>query len=95
MDLVSVDAIGAEVAVETLTPAVLSLSSDRPRALTAILGATKDEIRTSLKASTLDGVFASLFSNVTGGVLLTNFFWKWAQTRLKLAFWHLFPCCPI
>ncbi len=74
MDLVSVDAIGAEIAVETLTPAVLSLCSDKPRALTAILGATKDEIRTSLKASTLDGVFASLFSNVTGGVLLTNFF---------------------
>jgi MFS family permease len=33
----------------------------------------KDAIRTSLKASTIDGVFATIFSNVTGGVLLTNF----------------------
>jgi MFS family permease len=74
VEFVSVDAVGAEVAVETLTPEVLSLNLGRPQALTAILGATKDEIRTSLKASTLDGIFASLFTNVTGGVLLTNFF---------------------
>jgi len=74
VDFVSVDAIGAEVAAETLASEVLSLDLGRPRALTAILNASKDEIRTSLKASTLDGVFASLFSNVTGGVLLTNFF---------------------
>ncbi len=39
----------------------------------ATLYAAKDEIRTSLEASTLDGVFAALFSNVTGGVLLTSF----------------------
>lgn len=74
MDFVSVDALDTEIAIETLTPEVLSLSSGRPQALTVILGASKDEIRTSLKASTLDGVFASLFSNVTSGVLLTNFF---------------------
>ncbi|GFE71699.1 MFS transporter [Chroococcus sp. FPU101] len=34
---------------------------------------TKDEIRTSLKASTWDGIFATIFSNITGGVLLNNF----------------------
>ena len=34
---------------------------------------TKDTIRASLKASTLDGIFAALFSNVAGGVLLSNF----------------------
>ncbi|XHX81279.1 MAG: MFS transporter [Stenomitos frigidus ULC029] len=33
----------------------------------------KKAIRTSLKASTLDGVFAAIFSNVTSGVLLSNF----------------------
>jgi MFS family permease len=33
----------------------------------------KDEIRKSLRASTLDGVFATVFSNITGGVLLSNF----------------------
>ncbi|WP_347272372.1 MFS transporter, partial [Leptolyngbya sp. FACHB-36] len=34
---------------------------------------SKAVIRTSLKASTLDGVFATIFSNVAGGVLLSNF----------------------
>ena len=34
---------------------------------------SKTEIRQSLRSSTLDGVFATLFSNITGGVLLTNF----------------------
>jgi len=35
--------------------------------------AAKKAIRTSLTASTLDGVFAAIFLNVTGGVLLSNF----------------------
>lgn len=34
---------------------------------------SKDTIRTSLEASTWDGVFATIFSNITGGVLLTGF----------------------
>lgn len=33
----------------------------------------KNEIRTSLKASTLDAVFAAIFSLSTGGILLSNF----------------------
>jgi MFS family permease len=45
----------------------------KSRSQTGCLNATKDEIRTSLKASTLDGVFAAVFANVTGGVLLTSF----------------------
>lgn len=34
---------------------------------------SKDTIRQSLHASTLDGVFAAVFSNIAGGVLLSNF----------------------
>ncbi|MBE9179621.1 MFS transporter [Oculatella sp. LEGE 06141] len=34
---------------------------------------SRDAIRISLKASTLDGVFATIFSNIAGGVLLSNF----------------------
>ncbi len=34
---------------------------------------SKNAIRRSLRASTLDGVFATIFSNITGGVLLSNF----------------------
>ncbi|WP_373545477.1 MFS transporter [Chamaesiphon sp.] len=37
------------------------------------LVASKAEIRTSLEASTIDGVFAAVFLNITSGVLLTNF----------------------
>lgn len=35
--------------------------------------AEKDAIRTSLRASTWDGMFATIFSNAVGGVLLSNF----------------------
>jgi MFS family permease len=34
---------------------------------------SKVEIRSSLHASTVDGVFAAIFTNIIGGVLLTNF----------------------
>ena len=34
---------------------------------------TKNDLRTSLRASTLDGVFAAIFHNIAGGVLLSNF----------------------
>ncbi len=33
----------------------------------------KNSIRSSLKASTWDGVFAAVYTNIAGGVLLTNF----------------------
>lgn len=33
----------------------------------------KEDLRRSLKASTIDEVFATIFSNITGGVLLINF----------------------
>jgi MFS family permease len=40
---------------------------------TAIQRIPTREIRRSLKASSIDGVFAAVFSNLTGGVLLSNF----------------------
>lgn len=43
------------------------------RLSTLTLHPAKDALRASLKASTIDGVFATVFSNVTGGVLLTGF----------------------
>jgi Na+/melibiose symporter-like transporter len=69
VDFVSADGIGAIDAIPELP-----LTGGKAQALSVKLDASKDEIRTSLKASTLDGVFAAVFSNVTGGVLLTNFF---------------------
>jgi len=75
-DLGSVDAIAAKNLAEiALMQGVPTVEQFKPksRSLTVSLNASKTQIRTSLKASTLDGVFAALFSNVTGGVLLTNF----------------------
>lgn len=75
-DIGSVEAIAAknlaEIALMQVVPTVEKVKP-KSRSLTASLNVSKAQIRTSLKASTLDGVFAALFANVTGGVLLTNF----------------------
>ncbi len=56
-------------------PTTMELSADKPTsgAKAVSIPAEKDAIRTSLRASTLDGVFAAIFSNAVGGVLLSNF----------------------
>lgn len=56
--------------VEVITPAPASALIPRTDSPPKI---SKQATRTSLKASTLDGVFAAIFSNITGGVLLVNF----------------------
>ncbi len=83
-------AIAAELAVGAvdvaLVPGLPCLEPTKPksRAPTALLHASKGEIRGSLKASTLDGVFANIFSNVTGGVLLTNFLLELGATPTEI-----------
>ncbi len=73
MNFESVDAIAtaniAELAELNELAPKLELVTSKLRQLVG----TKAEVRTSLQASTIDGVFAAVFSNVTGGVLLTNF----------------------
>jgi MFS family permease len=44
----------------------------------------KAEIRHSLRASTLDGVFATVFGGITGGVLLTNFLLQLGATSVEI-----------
>ena len=68
-----------QIAIEALQLEAIASKPD-PSALLAKLSPqfsklkfSKPEIRKSLHASTLDGVFATVFSNITGGVLLTNF----------------------
>jgi MFS family permease len=46
--------------------------------------ASKQAIRDSLSASTWDGMFAAIFSNVTGGVLLSNFLVELHATPTQL-----------
>lgn len=45
---------------------------------------SKGAIRSSLCASTWDGVFATLFSNITGGVLLSNFLVELDASALQI-----------
>lgn len=59
-----------DVAVETTEAFASSLPTTIPPSTPKF---AKGAIRTSLKASTWDGMLATLFSNITGGVLLTNF----------------------
>lgn len=58
------------VQVETATPLTLEITQIqvKPSPQTA-----KNSIRTSLRASTLDAIFATVFSITTGGILLSNF----------------------
>lgn len=46
---------------------------------------SKNTVRSSLQASTLDGVFATVFSNITGGVLLSNFLLEQGANPLEIS----------
>ena len=65
--------------METINQPVLDLL-EKPATPSSVLLAdsqnqiySKQAVRTSLQASTIDGVFAAIFASITGGVLLTNF----------------------
>jgi len=55
-----------------------------PAAHSTVTKHTKTAIRRSLQASTLDGVAATVFSNITGGVLLTNFLLQLGATPFEI-----------
>jgi MFS family permease len=67
------------VPVETTSPLILELPQiPQPQITVAPTSKSstrfpKNAIRTSLKASTVDAVFAAIFSLATGGILLSNF----------------------
>ena len=52
---------------------------------------SKQAIRTSLNASTLDGVVAAIFGATTGGVLLTNFLLKLGATPVEIGLLSSIP----
>lgn len=66
---------------EILEP-ILAFSPSVPKTLST--KASKAEIRSSLRASTLDGVFATIFSTITGGVLLSNFLVELQATPFQI-----------
>ena len=63
--------------MESLSPEVLEPLTNSASVLpTEPTQSSKQAIRTSLKASTIDGVFAAIFGSITSGVLLTDFLLK-------------------
>lgn len=52
---------------------------------------SKSEIRTSLKASTLDHIFSTIFSCVTADVLLSNFLLDLGATNIEIGFLAAIP----
>lgn len=77
------------VAVETLSPLadeilektkVLEIIST-PNRLEKL---SKSNIRSSLKASTWDGVLATIFGNIAGGVLISNFLLQLGATSVEI-----------
>ncbi|GAB1543969.1 MFS transporter [Scytonema sp. NUACC21] len=52
---------------------------------------SKQDIRTSLKASTIDGILATIFSNITSGVLLVNFLLELGATPVEIGFLSSIP----
>lgn len=86
------DAIAAQILAEAASiEEIRGIEPGNSRSRSIHLNATKDEIRTSLKASTLDGVFATLFTNVTGGVLLTNFLLELGATATEIGILSSIP----
>ncbi len=49
------------------------------------------DIRTSLKASTLDGIFAAIFVSITSGVLLTNFLLQLGASSVEIGMLSSIP----
>lgn len=72
MSTVRLEPIAPESSQEQQTHALISVAA-LPIVQSPSPSAAKQAIRTSLAASTLDGVFATIFSNITSGVLLSNF----------------------
>lgn len=55
------------------------------------LAIPKKSVRTTLRASTLDGVFATFFGSVTTGVLLTNFLLELGATSVEIGLLSSIP----
>lgn len=71
--------------IKTVPSSIPILQTDSPPKI------SKQAIRTSLKASTIDGVFATIFSNITGGVLLVNFLLQLGATPVEIGLLSSIP----
>jgi hypothetical protein len=52
---------------------------------------SKQDVRSTLKASTLDGVFATVFESAIGGVLLSNFLLQLGASSVEIGIFSAIP----
>jgi MFS family permease len=71
MDSIQVETTNSGVTQITQIAVATHTLSSTPKSHTSSI--SKDAIRTSLRASTIDGIFAAVFSITTTGILLSNF----------------------
>ena len=45
---------------------------------------SKQDVRSTLKASTLDGIFCTIFESATGGVLMSNFLLQLGASSVEI-----------
>ncbi len=84
------------VSRETKLPPVVEVSAYRELSEAVVISNpplkfNKPSVRTSLQASTWDGVFATIFSCATTGVLLTNFLLELGATSVEIGFLSSIP----
>ena len=82
--------------VATISPAVQEeyiepLTASRPEQPEKTLALSQRAVRSSLKASTVDGVFSAIFSSITGGVLLSNFLLQLGASSVEIGMLSSFP----
>ena len=53
---------------------------------------SKQDVRSTLKASTLDGIFCTVFESATGGVLMSNFLLQLGASSVDIG---IFPAIPM
>jgi MFS family permease len=71
--------------LQTITASETILPATEPHKLSKLL------IRSSLKASTWDAVFATIFGSITGGVLLSNFLLQLGATPVEIGMLSSMP----
>ncbi len=83
------------IPVETFSPPAsdIELLATAPAAMPATpqSKASKQDLRNSLRASTLDGMFAAFFSSVASGVLITNFLLQLGANAVEIGLLSSIP----
>lgn len=82
--------------MKTLSLPALEIPENLPASASVVpsepsLKISRQDIRTSLKASTLDGVFAAMFISITSGVLLTNFLLQLGASPVEIGMLSSIP----